>query len=51
VLAGLPQGVGGLAILIYINLFLLDLHNAHQVLAGLPQGVDGLAILLYLISV
>jgi hypothetical protein len=47
VLVGLPQGVGGLAILFY--LILVYLHNAHQVLVGLPQRVGGLAILFYLI--
>jgi hypothetical protein len=48
VLVGLPQGVGGLAVLFYfiINQFIpVDLFNTHQVLVGLPQGVGGLAIL------
>ena len=46
-LVGLPQGVGGLAILFVFILYfiLVYFHNTHQVLLGLPQGVGGLAIL------
>jgi hypothetical protein len=42
VLVGLPQGVGGLAIL--FRIYFSSLHNTHQVLTGLPQGVGDLAI-------
>jgi hypothetical protein len=37
VLVGLPQGVGGLAILFY-------LYDTHQVFVGLPQGDGGLVL-------
>jgi hypothetical protein len=40
VLVGLPQGVGGLAILFYFICY-----NTHQVLIGLPQGDGGLDLL------
>jgi len=43
VLVGLPEGVGGLAVLFYFISFYF--HNAHQALVGLPQGVGGLALL------
>jgi hypothetical protein len=52
VLAWLPRGVGGLAILIWFKLIyviLVYFHNTHQVLVVLPQGVGGLAILFYFI--
>jgi hypothetical protein len=46
VLIGLPQGVGGLAILFYfISVYFYD---THQVLVGLPQGDGGLVPLFYL---
>jgi hypothetical protein len=48
VLVGLPQLVGGLAILFLFYFILVYFHNRHQVLIGLPQGVGGLAILFYL---
>jgi hypothetical protein len=50
VLAGLPQGVGGLAglfVFIFYYFILVHCHNTHHVRAGLPQGVGGLAILFY----
>jgi hypothetical protein len=40
-LVGLPQGVGGLAILFVF--MLVYFHNTNQVLVGLPQGIGGLA--------
>jgi hypothetical protein len=47
-LVGLPQGVGGLAIVLYIIFhFSYYFHNAHQVLVGLPQGVGGLTFFIY----
>ena len=44
-LVGLPQRVGGIAILFY----LIHFYDTHQVLVGLPHGVDDLAILFYFI--
>jgi hypothetical protein len=43
---GLPQGVGGLAILFYFRE--VYFYNMHQVLVGLSQGVDGLAVYIIL---
>jgi hypothetical protein len=42
VFAGLPQGVGGLAIPFYT--ILLYLYDTHQVLVGLPQGDGGIVL-------
>jgi hypothetical protein len=52
VLVGLPQGVGGLAILFCFILYesiLVYCHNTHQVRVGLSQGVGDLAILFHFI--
>jgi hypothetical protein len=51
VLVGLPLGVGGLAILFYLNFILVCFQNTHQVLVRQPQGVGGLAIFNYFILV
>jgi hypothetical protein len=45
VIVGLPQGIGGLAILFYLfYIILVYFHITHQVLVGLLQVVGGLAI-------
>jgi hypothetical protein len=45
VLVGLPQGVGGVAILFYLVYFISAyIYNIHLALAGLPQGVRALAV-------
>ena len=48
----LPQGVGGLAILVYFISFYFNFvysYNVHQVLVVLPQGL--VALLFYIISI
>jgi hypothetical protein len=50
VLVGLPQGVGGIAILFILLYFItVYVYNTHQLLTGLPQAKGLVALLLYFI--